>query len=519
MQPASPHYFNFDIKTVFTRSLQPPAVQGESLEDECELQDVGIELDVREEEEETVGMEDEVLNSAGKARLGRKRKSLAEEIAAAPSKQSRSSLLNHPLPSINQVATCAFYPNAVFSFGQLEPSPAAREESNISKGEVGLENTGVRKLSKEAGKDAHKHGKDTRNLELDTGVVLEGGEGDQDAIISGNLGMEEYQSSCQTEMLEDEDRTMGGEEEEKLDDLDQMGVQKEGNQPGNEEQEQQENKGLGKPLATSSQKHLQADGSESDDILVIDLTPDSVDAEEVQYVCSVTNEDSEKTKLSRNLAEGVKSAANDKSVFNEDAPHPKPAQAPAPAFGKSVENKLTEVGPGNSQASNKGTWNFVNKCWKSCICNHPKLCFQVKCPSGNASLPAKGNCKSKMNLANLWKHMQRVHDSQDFNLRCPACCFEVSCSALKAHMVNNHKGCKPKLSSCPTPAPHYSAYGLTLPVPPLNQTFVSPSDSHPELSKAVPENQVTVESVCAMNKVLEKHHPGTIWVNKDIFKR
>ena len=195
-----------------------------------------------------------------------------------------------------------------------------------------------------------------------------------------------------------------------------------------------------------------------------------------------------------------------------------------------MENKLNKVQPGDSLAR-RGTWNFVNKCWKGC--DHPEACFQVKCPTGKASAPAKGYCKSIMNLANLWKHMQKVHNSQEFNLHCPACGVKVSCSALQAHMENNHNGCKPKLSArqapipCykskvavrQAPVPHYSAYGLTLPVPPLNHTFVTPSNSHPELSKAVPENQVTNGSSSGLNKVPEKHHPGTIWVNKDIFKR
>ena len=217
---------------VFTRSLQFPAVQAEAQEDESELQengqDVGVELDVREGEE-TVWMDYEVINGAGKAKLGRKRKNVAEEILAAPSKRSRS-LFNHILPNLDTVATCAFYPNAVFSF---EPphSPAtaaAREEANIRVDEVGFEDTGVQRLSKEAGKDAHQHDRDSKNLEFETGVVVEGGEGDQDAIISGNLGMGEHQSSCQIGILEDEDRIMVN-EEEKLEDSDQIGVQKEGN--------------------------------------------------------------------------------------------------------------------------------------------------------------------------------------------------------------------------------------------------------------------------------------------------
>ena len=264
-------------------------------------------------------------------------------------------------------------------------------------------------------------------------------------------------------------------------------------------------------------------------MLVIDLS-DSDEAEEVQYVCSVKNEESEKTKL----AEGVKSAADDESVVNENvdqpltsaAPvpprpafHPKPAQAPAPTVGKSVENKLNEVRLGDGLTSNRGTWNFVNNCWKGDFRQHSKSCFQVRCPTGKASAPAKGNCQAKLNLANLKKHMQKVHNSQVFNLCCPACGVKVSCSALKAHMKKNHNGCKPKLSAEQAPVPHYTAYGLTLPVPPLNHTSVTPSNSHPELSKAVPENQVIGASPSALNKVPEKHHPGTIWVNKDIFKR
>ena len=141
------------------------------------------------------------------------------------------------------------------------------------------------------------------------------------------------------------------------------------------------------------------------------------------------------------------------------------------------------------------------------------------CPTGKAPAPAKGYCNSKMNLANLWKHMQKVHNSQEFNLHCPACGVKVSCSALQAHMENNHNGCKPKLSARQAPVPCYSSRKLTLPVPSLNQTSVSPSKSHQELSKAVPENQVIVACPSALNKVPEKHHPGTIWLNKDIFKR
>ena len=34
--------------------------------------------------------------------------------------------------------------------------------------------------------------------------------------------------------------------------------------------------------------------------------------------------------------------------------------------------------------------------------------------------------------------MQKVHSSQEYNLCCPACGVEVSCSALKAHMMNHH---------------------------------------------------------------------------------
>ena len=356
----------------------------------------------------------------------------------------------------------------------------------------------------------------------------EGGEGNQDAINSGNLGIGVNQSPCQVEILEDEDRTKG-DKEKKLEDLDQ--IQKKGNQPGNVEEKQQENLGLGHSLATSSKKDLQ---SKSNDMLVIDLS-DSGEADEVQYVCSVQKQESEKTKLSGNPAEGVKSAADDESVVNEDVAQPlttetvaaaiaapvpprpafhhKLAQAPAPA----VENKLNEVRPWNSLANNRGTWSFVNKCLKGC--DHPKPCVQVKCPAGKASAPAKGYCRAKMNLANLWNHMQKVHNSQEFNLHCPACGVKVSCSALQAHMVNNHNGYKPKLSARQAPVPPYTAYGPTLPVPPLNHTFVTPSNSHPELSKAVPENQVIGVSPSALNKVPEKHHPGTIWVNKDIFKR
>ena len=302
---------------VFTRSLQHPAVQAEVMEEESELQDgqdVREKLDGRGEG--TIGLEGDVVNGAGN---GRKRKNMAEEILAAPSKQRRS-LLKNPLPNLNTVATCAFYPNAVFSFEPPEPSPAAvaaREEANLRVGEVGFEDTGAQRLSKEAKKDAIQPAGDTGNPELDTGVVREAGEGGQDAIISSNLEMGEHHSSCQLGILEDEDRTMG-DEEEKLEDLDQMGVQKKSNQPGTVDVEQQENMDLGQPLATSSKKDLQF---ESDDMLVIDLS-DSDEAEEVQYVCSVKNEESEKTKLSGNLAEGVKSAADDESVVNENVDQP-----------------------------------------------------------------------------------------------------------------------------------------------------------------------------------------------------
>ena len=306
---------------VFTRSLQFPAVQAEAQEDESELQengqDVGVELDVREGEG-TVWMDYEVINGAGKAKLGRKRKNVAEEILAAPSKQSRS-LFNHILPNLDTVATCASSPNAVFSFESPHgpATAAAREEANLRVDEVGFEDTGAQRLSKEAKKDAIQPAGDTGNPELDTGVVREAGEGGQDAIISSNLEMGEHHSSCQLGILEDEDRTMG-DEEEKLEDLDQMGVQKKSNQPGTVDVEQQENMDLGQPLATSSKKDLQF---ESDDMLVIDLS-DSDEAEEVQYVCSVKNEESEKTKLSGNLAEGVKSAADDESVVNENVDQP-----------------------------------------------------------------------------------------------------------------------------------------------------------------------------------------------------
>ena len=217
---------------VFTRSLQFPAVQAEAQEDESELQengqDVGVELDVREGEE-TVWMDYEVINGAGKAKLGRKRKNVAEEILAAPSKQSRS-LFNHILPNLDTVATCASYPNAVFSFESPHgpATAAAREEANLRVDEVGFEDTGAQRLSKEAKKDAIQPAGDTGNPELDTGVVREAGEGGQDAIISSNLEMGEHHSSCQLGILEDEDRIMVN-EEEKLEDSDQIGVQKEGN--------------------------------------------------------------------------------------------------------------------------------------------------------------------------------------------------------------------------------------------------------------------------------------------------
>jgi len=193
---------------------------------------------------------------------------------------------------------------------------------------------------------------------------------------------------------------------------------------------------------------------------------------------SAENEETEKKRFkvgNENLlitnkhVEGVKSAAN-KCVVNEDITQPAvraasatvslhhdncshlcngrcrsggrpmPAQTLAPAVGKSVGNKLTEVQANGSLVSNRHTksWNFVDRCWEGAFCNHPKPCFQVKCPIFEESAPAGKNCRAIMHLANLKKHMQKVHSSQEYNLCCPACGVEVSCSALKAHMMNHH---------------------------------------------------------------------------------
>ena len=115
--------------------------------------------------------------------------------------------------------------------------------------------------------------------------------------------------------------------------------------------------------------------------------------------------------------------------------HPTPAQAPVPPVGKSVENKLNEVTPWGRMVSTRGTWNFVNRCWEGCSRKHPGPCFKVKCP-------AKEKCSAIMYLPNLWKHMQKVHKNQEFNLRCPSCGVDISCSALDAHMMANHNHCK-----------------------------------------------------------------------------
>ena len=147
------------------------------------------------------------------------------------------------------------------------------------------------------------------------------------------------------------------------------------------------------------------------------------------------NEESEKKRFkteNENLlitnkhVEGVKSAA-DKCVVNEDLAQlasatvplhhdncsrlcngrcrsggcSMPAQTLAPAVGKSVGNKLTEVQANGSLVSNRHTksWNFVDRCWEGAFCNHPKPCFQVKCPIFEESAPAGKNCRAIMHLA------------------------------------------------------------------------------------------------------------------------
>ena len=490
-----------------------------------------------------------MANDAGKAGLGRKRKTVQEETLAPPTKQSRS-LFSLPLPSFSTVATSAFYPNAVFSFSSsTSVNTAAEEEASIKWDQVGFEDVGASMMLKESGEDANQNARDARNLELESGVILEGKEGDQDAILSGNLGMEEHQSSCQIDNLEDDERILG-EEEEKLEESDQIGVGKEGNQTGNLEEEQKEKQEHIQPLATSSQKFLQDDVSDSDDILVIDLS-DSSEVDEVQYVCNSKKEESRKTNQSGNLAEGVKSAANVKFADNKDAaqpstratavvPRPAGQAKPAQAHATAGENKLTN---GDSLASNRDAWNFVNRCWEGAFPNHPGPCFKVKCPTFKASAPANVNCTAIMHLTNLKKHMQKVHNSQEDNLRCPACGFKVSCSALHDHVKQNHNCCKPKLSAnlvpdvnpLPSrflrsagraPIPLHSVRIVDVPsppVPPLNHssnshTANTTSNGHVESSGTVAENQVTGRSLCALNKVPEKHHPGTIWARKDIFK-